>query len=198
MVVRNLTPSDYPKLADVHTSAFSGFFLTSLGTTFLRTYYKSCLKDKTTIACGITDEHDNFLGFATGTINSKGYHRRILFDNLFLFLISIGRAVLARPRILLRLIKNLEKNQKIEDKQDYSELLSIGVRPESKGKGIGEMLFFAFEKEAKERGAAKIALTTDLLNNDKVINFYYKCGLEKFYEFQTYPNRKMIKMIKEL
>ena len=44
----------------------------------------------------------------------------------------------------------------------------------------------------------EISLTTDYYNNEKTIAFYKKMGYAVLYEFVTYPNRKMYRMIKNL
>lgn len=193
-----LKPEDANKLADVHVQAFKGFFLTSLGMGFLRTYYRACLNQSSTIACGLNDEDGNVVGFATGTLESKGYHRKVFISNSFNFLNAIAKSFLTNPKILFRLIRNLEKNEMIEDDQNYAELLSIAVLPDSKGNGLGELLLTSFEDQARNRGALRIALTTDFYNNEGVIKFYEKCGYSFFYSFETYPKRKMVKMIKSL
>lgn len=198
MKTRMLNKNDCNEVAAIHIQAFEGFFLTTLGIRFLRTYYKSCFKCVDTIAFGINDDNNNLIGFATGTILSKGYHKKILLNNLFSFLYSIIQSVIFRPSVLIRLAFNINKNKENEDDGVYSELLSIGVIPDKNGKGIGAILLQEFEIEAKKRGASKIALTTDLFQNERVIRFYTKSGYETFYEFNTYPNRRMLKMIKIL
>jgi ribosomal protein S18 acetylase RimI-like enzyme len=92
----------------------------------------------------------------------------------------------------------MEKTKLIEDDGKYAELLSIAVTPNAKGLGIGRELIAHFESDAKARGCKKIALTTDYYNNDVVVAFYKKSGYKVFYEFTTYPNRKMYKLIKNL
>ena len=103
----------------------------------------------------------------------------------------------SNPKAIVRLLKNLGKNTNTEDRGDYVELLSIVVLPGLNGLGIGKELIKNFEEEAKLRNAKEIALTTDLNNNDKVLEFYYKNGYSVYYDFTTYPNRRMYKLIKK-
>lgn len=100
--------------------------------------------------------------------------------------------------MLTRLAKNLDKNPSTSDDRNYAELLSIAILPQLKGSGTGKALLELFEEEVVIRGGQKIALTTDYENNERVIAFYQKCGYEIFYDFVTYPNRHMYKMIKTL
>jgi ribosomal protein S18 acetylase RimI-like enzyme len=196
MNTRKISQAEYSEIAKIHQVAFKDFFLTSLGIDFLKVYYRSCLSAAETIAIGIYSDENILCGFATGTIHSKGFHKKVFYSNWKSFILSILLSVIKNPTSLFRLIKNLNKNYYETDDGEYSELLSIGVLPELKGKGIGAELLKSFEEEAKFRGAKQIALTTDYHSNDAVVTFYKKCGYDIFYDFIAYPNRKMLKMIK--
>lgn len=198
MKYRYLKESEYDKLGYIHVQAFPDFFLTSLGISFLRTYYKACLKSKETIAICAEDENSRILGFAVGTSRSKGFHKRLVLQNLPSFIVQGFILVFTLPKALLRLSKNLEKKAENSDDGNYAELLSIGVLPGSIGSGIGKELVLKFEEAAKIRGCTKVALTTDALNNEKVLGFYMKSGYKVYYPFTAYPGRKMFKLIKEL
>jgi ribosomal protein S18 acetylase RimI-like enzyme len=189
---------DYTQMTVVHEKAFPGFFLTSLGKDFLSTYYKAVLRSEKSIAVCAVDEYKNVIGFASGCIESSNFHLNLFNCNRLSFLLAVVKSALGRPGVFYRLARNLEKNANYNDDNDYAELLSIAVLPESKGTGIGKMLLESFEAEVKRRGGKKLALTTDFENNDAVVNFYQKCGYAIFYDFVTYPKRRMFKMIKTL
>jgi len=199
MNIKELNISDVNAVVKIHQNAFSGFFLTQLGIKFLRVYYTSCIKSKlSTIAVGIFSPNDILLGFSIGSVQSKGYYKTILKDN-FVDFFSIGLyLIFTKPLALIRLSKNMNKIKQESDDGLYCELLSIGIDSSQKGKGHGTVLLEAFETEALKRGIKKIALTTDFNNNNGVIAFYKKARYKVFYEFITYPNRKMYKFIKTL
>lgn len=198
MVVRAINFCDIEKVAEVHKVSFEGFFLTSLGTKFLKTYYKSCLKNNKTIALGVFDDQGSLKGFATGTVVALGYHRMVFLKNFFAFLKALFLVLIRRPGVAYRLGKNLNKSPFINDTMDYAELLSIAVLPELKGAGLGGVLLENFEIQAKALGASKVVLTTDFKDNDIVLAFYRKRGYQIYYDFITYPSRHMYKMIKLL
>jgi ribosomal protein S18 acetylase RimI-like enzyme len=198
MNLRKANNKDFSQMAFIHNEAFRGFFLTSLGTGFLETYYKSILKDERTIAVCAVDDRDNVLGFASGCIQALNYHRNLFYNNSLSFLIAVLGAAIRKPEIIFRLAMNINKNQNHQDDSNYAELLSIAILPELKGSGTGKNLLEYFETETSKRGGRKLALTTDYDNNDQVVNFYKKCGYLIFYDFITYPNRRMYKMIKTL
>lgn len=197
MKIKQLEISDVNKVVKIHQNTFSDFFLTQLGAKFLKLYYASCIKNKaSTIAVGIYSAENTLLGFSIGSTQSKGYYKRILKNNFFKFLMIGLYLLFTKPLAIVRLMKNMDKVKKKCDDGLYCELLSIGVSAEQKGKGYGKILLEAFEKEAIKRDLKKITLTTDYNNNDGVIAFYKKAGYKVFYEFTTYPNRKMYKFIK--
>lgn len=198
MNLTTLKIDDFKTVSRIHHDAFSDFFLTSLGIGFLQTYYRATLKSAESISVCAEDAEGNILGFAIGCVNSKGYHKRLIYNNLFPFLLRGINVFFVKPKSLIRLVKNFEKKDSIIDNGDYAELLSIAVLPSVKGTGLGKELIKMFEKEAISAGCNKIALTTDGINNEDVINFYKRSGYVVFYEFVSYPDRLMIKMIKNL
>jgi GNAT superfamily N-acetyltransferase len=198
MLLKNINQDNVNEIARIHLISFSGFFLSSLGLNFLKIYYSSCLKNNNTIAIGLFDESGNLQGFAIGTSNASGFHKKILINNFDKFFMSLIGIIILRPSILVRLIFNLSKSPQKSDTKDYAELLSIAVMPNLKGFGYGKMLLDEFEFNAKKMGVNKIALTTDFYDNETVINFYKTNNYKAYYDFMTYPNRKMYKMIKNL
>ena len=198
MRIHPANETDYSQMTVVHARAFPGYFLTSLGKDFLSTYYKAVLRSEKAIAVCAVDEFENIIGFASGSIESSNFHRNLFNSNRLSFLLAVVKSALGKPSVFYRLAMNLEKNANHNDDNDYAELLSIAVLPEYKGNGIGKRLLENFEVEVKRRGGKKLALTTDYENNEAVVNFYQKCGYSVFYNFITYPNRRMFKMIKAL
>jgi ribosomal protein S18 acetylase RimI-like enzyme len=198
MNIRAAHKSDFIDFAEIHVKAFGNFFLTSLGIGFLRTYYKASLKSRESIAFCATDQDGKIIGFSSGCTKAVGFHKRLLLVNFFPFLIQGISLVFTNPKAILRLVKNLEKNENAFDDGNYSELLSIAVLPSNKGFGIGKALIRAFEEEAHKRGCKKISLTTDYTENTDVLSFYQNSGYQIFYDFTSYPSRKMYRLIKEL
>ncbi len=198
MRFRNPKISESKILTQIHLAAFKDFFLTTLGSGFLNTYYSSALKSTESISICTIDENDQIVGFSMGCIVAKGFHKQLVKQNFLAFMIQGVIILFSKPSAIWRLAKNIEKNKNKIDDGNYAELLSIAVSPDAKGTGIGKKMITQFEEEAIVKGCSKIALTTDYYNNDDVIAFYKKSGYEVFYEFTTYPNRKMYKLIKNL
>jgi ribosomal protein S18 acetylase RimI-like enzyme len=198
MKCRIVKLTESQELAKLHLKSFKDFFLSSLGEGFLNTYYKSCLKSKESIAICATDANDNLIGFSIGCMYSKGFHKRLIKQNLLAFMLQGVIILCSNPKAIIRLGNNLGKNSDEKDDGNYAELLSIGVLPNYNGQGIGKELIKKFEEEAVNKGCSELALTTDFNENKKVLEFYKSTGYQVYYEFVTYPNRKMYKLKKNL
>lgn len=185
-------------LAIIHAEAFKDFFLTSLGPNFLNTYYKSCIKSDEAIAICAIDENENIIGISVGCLHSKGFHKRLIKQNLVAFMLQGIIILFTKPKAIIRLLTNLGKKADKNDTGNYAELLSIAVRPNNNGQGVGNELLKKFEEEAMNKGCLEIALTTDFEKNSKVLEFYKRNGYEIYYQFITFPNRKMYKLKKIL
>ena len=187
------------QIAEIHLKSFPNFFLTTLGYSFLLTYYRSCAKSKEAVSiCAINQYDEKLIGFAVGCFNSAGFNKKLIFSNLFEYSHQAFLLLFTKPIALIRLFKNLSKNKDKNDKGDYAELLSIGVLPNYKGLGIGQNLLVRFENQVRDRGISTVVLTTDGNSNESVLRFYYKSGYTLYYDFNTFPNRKMLKLIKKL
>ena len=198
MVIRKATVNDINTIVAIHLDAFKGFFLTSLGSAFLKFYYECFVKSDETVTMVV--EYDGVIcGFSASSVASKGFNSRLIKSNLIPFTMLSLKMLFTTPRSLLRLAKNItKKGEGVEDNEDYAELFSIGVSNALQGKGVGRQLLAASEQVMKEKGAQKISLTTDFDNNDQVVGFYHSMGYKTLYEFVTYPNRKMYRLIKIL
>lgn len=198
MIIRVATTEDVPQIVKIHMNAFEGFFLTTLGRSFLSFYYKAFVNSKDGIVlCAVAD--NEVYGFAAATKQCKGYNSNLIRTNLMSFVGLAIKLLFTRPSALVRLAKNIsKKSDVIDDPEDYAELYSIGVAENAQGKGIGKKLLTTIEDKMKSEGVEKVSLTTDFYNNESAIAFYRTMGYETLYEFISYPDRKMYRFIKKL
>ena len=199
ITIQKATENDVDAIVAIHQQAFPDFFLTTLGTRFLRLYYKCmCCCDDAVTLCA--EEDGVVKGFATSSYYSQGFNTSLIKKNLIKFGVMGVELLFTKPKAILRLAKNLDKKAEgnaVEDKGEYAELYSIAVKPGNQGSGIGKKLLIATEEDVAKHNS-KISLTTDYYNNDKTIGFYHSLGYQDYYEFVTYPDRKMWRMIKQL
>lgn len=198
MNIRKATINDVNTIVKIHLDAFKGFFLTSLGSQFLKFYYSCFIKSDETVTM-VAEEDWVIYGFSASTKVCKGFNSRLIKSNFLAFVMLSLKMLFTTPKSLLRLVKNLtKKGDSVEDDEDYAELYSIGVSKAAQGKGVGKLLLAESECVMKSEGVQRVSLTTDFYDNEQAVGFYHSMGYETLYEFITYPNRKMYRLIKTL
>ena len=198
IIERSASTNDVEEIVDIHCSAFQYFFLTSLGKDFLRFYYSCFIKNYKAVV-KVSEENGIIVGFSAATEVCKGFNSQLIKSNLLKFAGLSIKMLFTTPKSLIRLAKNLtKKSGEVLYDEDYAELYSIGVKDNHQGKGIGKQLLASTETELKSRGVSKVSLTTDYFDNDATLGFYRSMGYEVLYEFVTYPDRKMYRLIKTI
>lgn len=185
------------KIVDVHNSAFKGFFLTDLGHDFLKLYYKSVIESENGILLGAYNG-DKLIGFCAACTRSAGFNYALIKQNIFSYIIAGIKILLTRPKSLLRLFFNLSKTNNAQDNGEYAEILSIAVRKEAQNSGTGKLLVAAIEDFLKQKQITVLSLTTDEYDNERTLAFYRRNGFDVMYEFETYPNRRMYRLLKKI
>ena len=196
--IRKATKDDGNVVVNIHEKAFPDFFLTSLGTDFLKLFYTSVMnhKDGVLLVC---ENEERVIGFCAGTMLSLGFNSKLIKANLWAYMMASLKILFTRPMSLIHLMKNMSKEESSQgDDGQYAELLSIGVDPIVQRCGGGTAMLKAFEDEVKVRGGKKLSLTTDFNDNEKAIGFYKSLGYEPWYVFVAYPNRRMYRLINSL
>ena len=196
--IKHASINDVIDIVDIHLDAFKDFFLSSLGRDFLIFYYSCLIKNQESVVL-IAKINSKILGFSAATIDCKGFNIKLIKQNFISFFFTSIKLIFFNPKALIRLAKNLtKKSANIEDSEDYAELFSIGVSKSEQGKGIGKVLLQYTEDTLLKLGVTKLSLSTDYYDNDSSINFYKSMGYSALYDFTTYPNRKMYRLIKNL
>lgn len=197
-IIRQAKLDDLDAIVKIHDVAFPGFFLTTLGDGFLKVYYKSVLNSPDGILLVCKSDGET-IGFCAGTFLSAGFNTRLIKKNLLSYMWQGTKLLFIHPVRIWHLYKNLSKeNPDVGDRGEYAELLSIGVDPNRQGGGAGKKMLIALEEEVKQKGGSKLSLTTDYDDNEKAIGFYHSLGFYEWYDFVTFPNRRMYRMIKQL
>lgn len=198
IIVQEATIQDIEAIVRIHEEAFPSFFLTKLGSAFLRLYYKSVMmhSDGVLLVC----KKDGLpIGLCAGTILSAGFNKRLIKANFLQFGIETLKLLFSKPKSLIHLMKNMSKeDSSVGDNGEYAELLSIAVDPAVQRSGAGKAMLLELEKEIIKKGGQKLSLTTDYENNEKAIGFYKTLGYNEWYDFIAYPNRRMWRLIKQL
>jgi GNAT superfamily N-acetyltransferase len=171
-----LTKKDAKEIASIHSLAFPNFFLTALGEQVLKVFYASLIDDKGTIASAVK-ENNSIVGFFVASTEPNGLYARIFKKNISIFFFPLTLAFLKRPSLLKRMIVSLTstKSYNIPD-NTMPALLSICVKPDSAGNGVGKVLIGELERALIAQSKNGYYLTTDAENNIATNQFYLKNG----------------------
>lgn len=193
IIVRKAKSKDIDDIVNIHLNRFASFFLTSLGVSFLKNFYKAFLKEPAILL--VIEDNNEIKGFAAGSKNNKGFFKKLLLNNFIGFCLVGTKILFTNPKALIRLGTNASKSEK--NNTIFVELLSIAA--EKNKKGYGKILLNEFEKiiSLDYCNELPISLTTDFINNQKVVDFYLKSGYEVLEVFEGYQKRKMYRLIKQ-
>lgn len=188
--VHKMQEQDIQQVIQIHLLAFPLFFLSFLGRHFLKELYLAIIQDSSGIAYTYLSQ-GKLLGFVAGTVNPKGFYKRLLRIRWWRFACAGVGAALRKPSIIPRLVRAFSRSEE-EDVHDHcAMLMSIAVSPEAQGMGIGKELVKAFLIEVKNRGLDEVNLTTDRLANDATNSFYQNMGFHMARTYTTPEGREM-------
>ena len=190
-VVRNATPGDLPGIVDIHRKAFSHFFLTRLGSEFLRNYYGLVLQYRTGIIV-VSEAPRALEGFACGFVDPAEFYR-LMWRSRRIFAWPVLSALLRHPSLATRILYGVHRIQTpaSELPPRSCELSSIAVTPEMSGNGLGKILMRSFLAQARSMDARCVYLTTDADGNDAANAFYRDVGFQHTRRFLQRKGRWM-------
>ncbi len=197
ILYRKMTQNDVEEVVSVHIHSFKDFFLTFLGSRFLRVLYSYIVSEKFGIAIVAEVSGENKLvGFVAGTMQPYRFYSKAIHKKAIPFAIATIPAFVRRPSILVRLFRVFQKPRQAKKDSFDCELMSIAVLPEFRSCGIGWVLEQEFCNQAQLLGAKSIMLTTDRENNEKVNKFYLRKGYQLYDHYVTPERRQMNKYVK--
>lgn len=198
VVIKRMKLKDVPAVVSIHLESFPGFFLSFLGSYFLRLYYSGICIASEGIAFVYWDDGGNPLGFVAGSINPRRFYERLFKRYWLHFIMASLKALWQKPRIIFKLARVLFYPSRNPIGDNMAGLYSLAVHPRSQSNGIGKQLVAAFIDEARKRNVQRIFLTTDADHNDKINFFYQKRGFLFARRYTTPEGRRMNELWMEL
>ena len=178
------------KIVDIHMSTFAGFFLTFMGRGFLNQMYSSyCNHENSGLLVAL--EGEDPVGFLAYSGDMSGLYKHMLKTRFIQFAwYSLG-AFLRKPKAFMKIIRAFLKPGESKREEAYVEISSIGVKPETKSKGIGSKLISILKESVDFSKYEYINLETDAENNEAANKFYLKNGFVISRSYETHEGRKM-------
>ena len=193
--IRSIQPEDVIALARLHRLVFPDYFLTHMGQRFLERFYHE-----------FTQPPDNYgllatrggtpVGAVIGTADSGAFYNRFYRRNLIIAALALGRGLMLDPYIRRNfwarasqvplavrslVTRNMSSAQAAEGGEAEAipaRLLSIGVAPDVRGKGVAVALVTRYCHQLWKDGIGEVGLSVRP-DNQRAIAFYEKTGWQR-------------------
>lgn len=196
---RKANRADIDKIVKLHLIAFEGYFLSLLGSRFLKHFYKSFLEtDKATLI--VSERNMDVLGFVAVVFEPEFFFKDLKKRKGFMLFVSALPSLLKRPNLVIRKLIHgfFYRGGNFIKPENAALISSIGVNPSSKGLGVGRSLMKSAEGSATQKNKDNIYLTTDKYKNERVLCFYESNGYSVAKEFKQAGERVMLVLTKVL
>jgi ribosomal protein S18 acetylase RimI-like enzyme len=189
--VRKANSQDLAKIVAIHQKAFSRFFLTRMGSEFLRLYYQLVLNYRSGIVL-VTEERGALTGFVCGFLDPAEFYR-LMWRHRRAFALSALPALLRQPSLAVSIAYGVRRIQTSASQAPprSCELSSIAVAPEAAGSGLGKRLIRAFLAQSWSMQAQSVYLTTDAEDNMAANALYRDAGFQQVRRFLQRKGRWM-------
>jgi ribosomal protein S18 acetylase RimI-like enzyme len=167
-----MTAAHAAEAARLHVAGIPTGFLSSLGPRFLRLLYEAVAAGRQGFGFVVGDPR-RLLGFVANAVHVGRLYRETLRGRLFELALAVGPRMID-PSVLRRALETLLYPAQVQEGLPEAELLSIVVRPECRGEGIGRILVEATAGAFRRRGVRSFRVTVgDGLAANR---FYLKLG----------------------
>jgi ribosomal protein S18 acetylase RimI-like enzyme len=199
VLIRDMTAEDLDHVARLHRQGFGGYFLTNLGTAFLKRYYAQFLGSPKSYAVAACDS-SGVIGFCVGTQDKPTFFRRLYRKHFASTAILVAFGAIGNPVIRRGVLRRLDhigqafrarfgreqpKPSELNTVHHVpARLLSIAVADEHRGTGLAEHLVEQFCARLRAVGVTEVELTV-ATSNKRAIAFYVKTGWQEVFSDQS-------------
>lgn len=201
-VVREALPRDIDQVVAVHLAAFESFFLTSLGPRFLRHLYAGYVAHPSGILLvadgGGTGDDTAVAGFVAGTADPEVFYGWLRRSHGPAMALAAAPALVRRPLVVGRRLAGAVRyrGQSPQSVTGAALLASLAVHPGSSGLGLGGLLVDAFMDRVREADREVAYLSTDVADNERVLEFYGRHGFHEAERVRRPGGREMAVLIR--
>ena len=176
--------------AQLHIDGQPGTFLTTLGSDVLTVLYQTLPNSNHGFGFAAVDEADHgkeLVGFVSATTSVGGLFLELGTHDFVRFFLPLVNRYRQKPTLIFHTIRALFYPLMVESKETnntipIAELLSIMVKPERRGEGIGSQLIDELTSSCFERGMKLLDVTVDTENH----------GARRFYEHHGFAFHKKL------
>jgi ribosomal protein S18 acetylase RimI-like enzyme len=183
-------PKELLEVVTIHRSEIGAGFLSSLGEKVLEMIFAAAIKSQHAFLLVGTEKSTNSVnGFLLGTTDTSAFYRDFFRMNWFrgIFIIAPKMMSLKRIRKTIETLIYPSRQKQIE--MPSAELLDLAVKPESRGSGLAQKLFFEFDQQLAQKGIQEFKITTGQ-SLPWAHRFYEKLGAEKVKEIEIHKGER--------
>lgn len=173
MQIHPLAVQHLGQVVQLHLSAFPTFFLSFLGSRFLREFYSSFLGIAGGLAFVAVSGEGKVLGVVAGPLNPRAYFTKLLLRRWWAFCIASLPSLLRQPSCAARLLRAVFYRGEAPSDRNRALLSTIAVLPDAQHHGLGRALARHWLGEVRRLGAKGGYAITDAEDNAGV-NLFYK------------------------
>jgi GNAT superfamily N-acetyltransferase len=186
-------PEHVDQIVRVHLAAFPGFFLSTLGPSFLRLFYRELQADPAALLL-VSLRKGRVTGVVGGVVDESEFFRSLRQRRQGAFIRASLRTLMRRPATARPLWRARRRHAQHQDGVPAT-LLTLAVDPGEQGHGTGRALVKAFTEDLIERNIDSYKLTTDALDNDATIQFYLSQRFQITDHWSTPEGRQMLTLV---
>jgi ribosomal protein S18 acetylase RimI-like enzyme len=193
IVTRESRDADIGLVVRVHQQAFPGFFLSLLGTEFLRELYRGFHIDEAGVLLVVEIDERGVSGFVAGTGDPDGLFSRLRRRKGAVMALRMLPALLKHPvRVADRLWSAVRyRGERPDHLRGYWLLSSLAVHSDVGRRGVGQALVNEFCARARAAAAPGVYLLTDGTNNESALHFYTRLGFTQEQVLRRANGREM-------
>jgi len=181
---KSFSNADIRAVAALHAQAIAGGFLSTLPQGFLALLYAQIVQSPYSVLT-VAVYRGNITGFIAGTLNAKRLYSDFLKNNLFRAGFHLLPWVFS-ARFLRKVFETLTYTQnKTAALVTESELVSMAVSENVRGRGIAQALFDSFVEEQKKIGADSFRIVAGQ-KLEAANRFYLRMGANKVGEIEVH------------
>lgn len=189
IIINPIDDSLLKEVARLHIEYIKSGFMSQLGERFLKCFYKTISKSESSYLAVYINEKNEVCGFISGTISLLNLKKDFKKNCKLIIIASFLKLIFDPVKILKFFESYMYASSKKFKVTTNSELISIAVKQELRGKGIAKILYKSLVDFFKEKNANifKIMVGSNLTEANK---FYEKMGAKKILEVEIHKGSK--------
>lgn len=183
-MIRRMERKDSKECAHLHYCSIENSFLSEFGSFFLERLYEGLVKSRNCTGY-VYIENSEVLGFIVGSRNMDKFLRNLILRKFFVLAPFVFFRLLTKPYLVKNVFETFFYSGKSTIGNVKAELVSIAVKEDRIGKGIGTTLFNELVNSFRKGNIYefKVIVGKDIVNANK---FYKALGFDFVFTFNMY------------